>query len=255
MSFSEILEALGVSSSFLTYHLESLGELVSKTSENKYRLSSFGEAAIVTMIKVEEIPRNKHSRLDKVFHVSFKQLIVTVLLIAIVSGSYIFISNRIETHKQWGGMADLSQEFETHFLHVRDGLFGAAIGWTNTTIYEFYMSELRSAEWSLTRLIWLDSAHTYELVRVDQLVMTLESIGENFKIRENSSQSRFSLTNAIATIAFELNDAYWHPLNNVGINFQTGPPFWYLGSSPPDETLLRQVADLAVQANEAIILP
>jgi DNA-binding transcriptional ArsR family regulator len=56
MSFSEMLEVLGVSSSFLTYHLENLGELVAKIDDNKYRLSSFGEAAIATMAKVEDIP-------------------------------------------------------------------------------------------------------------------------------------------------------------------------------------------------------
>ena len=56
MSFSEMLEVLGVSSSFLTYHLENLGELIGKIDDNKYRLSSFGEAAIATMTKVEDIP-------------------------------------------------------------------------------------------------------------------------------------------------------------------------------------------------------
>jgi len=56
MSFSEMLEILGVSSSILTYHLENLGELVGKTDEGKYRLSSFGEAAMSTMMKVEDIP-------------------------------------------------------------------------------------------------------------------------------------------------------------------------------------------------------
>jgi DNA-binding HxlR family transcriptional regulator len=70
MSFSEILDALGVSSSFLTYHIENLGELVSKTSDGKYRLSSFGEAAMATMTKVEDIPSNAHhngTRLTRFF--------------------------------------------------------------------------------------------------------------------------------------------------------------------------------------------
>jgi len=56
MSFSEMLGVLGVSSSFLTYHLENLGELVGKIDDGKYKLSSFGEAAIATMTKVEDIP-------------------------------------------------------------------------------------------------------------------------------------------------------------------------------------------------------
>jgi DNA-binding transcriptional ArsR family regulator len=56
MSFSEMTDALGVSNSFLTYHLESLSELIGKTEDGKYRLSSFGEAADATMNKVEDIP-------------------------------------------------------------------------------------------------------------------------------------------------------------------------------------------------------
>lgn len=56
MSFSEMLGVLGVTSSFLTYHLENLGELVGKIDDGKYKLSSFGEAAMATMTKVEDIP-------------------------------------------------------------------------------------------------------------------------------------------------------------------------------------------------------
>ena len=55
-TFSEILDQLGISSSHLTYHLENLGELVSKIDEGKYRLSAFGEAAVLTMRGVEEVP-------------------------------------------------------------------------------------------------------------------------------------------------------------------------------------------------------
>ena len=55
-SFSELLEAIEVSSSHLTYHLESLGELVSKTDTGEYKLSTFGEAAVSTMRIVEDAP-------------------------------------------------------------------------------------------------------------------------------------------------------------------------------------------------------
>ena len=55
-TFSQILDELGISSSHLTYHLENLGELVSKIEDGKYRLSTFGEAAVITMRGVEEVP-------------------------------------------------------------------------------------------------------------------------------------------------------------------------------------------------------
>ncbi|KON33883.1 MAG: hypothetical protein AC479_02895 [miscellaneous Crenarchaeota group-6 archaeon AD8-1] len=59
-SFSQILEELGVSSSHLNYHLESLGELLSKTKDGKYQLSTFGEASVETMRIVEETPIQKN---------------------------------------------------------------------------------------------------------------------------------------------------------------------------------------------------
>jgi hypothetical protein len=55
-SFSDLLGDLGVSSSHLTYHLESLGELVAKLDGGNYKLSTFGEAAVNTMRIVEDAP-------------------------------------------------------------------------------------------------------------------------------------------------------------------------------------------------------
>lgn len=55
-NFSRILEELGISSSHLTYHLENLGELVTKMDDGKYKLSTFGNAAVCTMKGVEDAP-------------------------------------------------------------------------------------------------------------------------------------------------------------------------------------------------------
>jgi DNA-binding transcriptional ArsR family regulator len=55
-SFSQMIEELGVSSPNLTYHLESLGELLCKTDGGDYKLSTFGEAAVNTMRIVEDAP-------------------------------------------------------------------------------------------------------------------------------------------------------------------------------------------------------
>jgi hypothetical protein len=55
LTFSEMLDLLGVSSSNLTYHLESLGELVTQ-EKGVYKLSTFGSAAVSTMRSVEEAP-------------------------------------------------------------------------------------------------------------------------------------------------------------------------------------------------------
>jgi hypothetical protein len=87
-SFSEVLEARGISSSHLTYHLESLGELVSKMENGKYKLSTFGEAAVATMSKVEEPPkavggkpvRPSSLKLKSLFAVSIVAIVVLASL-------------------------------------------------------------------------------------------------------------------------------------------------------------------------------
>jgi hypothetical protein len=56
MSFSAINDKLNISSSHLTYHLDSLRELVSK-NDASYRLSVFGRAAVDMMNGIEDPPR------------------------------------------------------------------------------------------------------------------------------------------------------------------------------------------------------
>src|SRR4030043_557530 len=56
MTFSEMLEELGIPGSHLTYHLENLGEFVVKTEDGKYKLSSVGESSVSIMKGAEEIP-------------------------------------------------------------------------------------------------------------------------------------------------------------------------------------------------------
>ena len=56
MTFSQMLEALEISSSHLTYHLENLGELLTKSEDGQYKLSTFGAASVSTMTIVEEAP-------------------------------------------------------------------------------------------------------------------------------------------------------------------------------------------------------
>ena len=55
MNFSSINEQLNISSSHLTYHLDSLKELVSK-DDTSYRLSVFGRAAVDMMNGIENPP-------------------------------------------------------------------------------------------------------------------------------------------------------------------------------------------------------
>ena len=84
-NFSRILEELGISSSHLTYHLENLGELVTKMEDGSYRLSTFGRAAVLTMKGVEEAPEVQPQRgfsLSKEWRAVFAVLMIIVVVLA-----------------------------------------------------------------------------------------------------------------------------------------------------------------------------
>ncbi len=56
LSFTGLLNELEISSSHLTYHLDSLGELIAK-DETMYTLSVFGKAAVEMITNIEDPPR------------------------------------------------------------------------------------------------------------------------------------------------------------------------------------------------------
>lgn len=89
-SFSELLEAIEVSSSHLTYHLESLGELVSKTDAGEYKLSTFGEAAVNTMRIVEDAP-GVQSRNGKFISIRWKPILAGLIIGIVLLGSFSII--------------------------------------------------------------------------------------------------------------------------------------------------------------------
>lgn len=85
LAFSAMLELLGISSSNLTYHLDNLGELVSKDEKGVYRLSTFGQASVNTMKVVEDapsVPRKKRSRTNRKWIVITSVLLIGLILFA-----------------------------------------------------------------------------------------------------------------------------------------------------------------------------
>lgn len=101
VSFSELLDLLGVSSPHLTYHLESLGELISKSDDGIYRLSTFGLASVNTMKIVEEAPPvQPRKRLALSF--KWKAILAALVIGLILVGSMTYI--------QYGSLSQLSSE-------------------------------------------------------------------------------------------------------------------------------------------------
>jgi DNA-binding transcriptional ArsR family regulator len=103
-SFSEVLEALGISSSHLTYHLESLGELVSKMENGKYKLSTFGEAAVTTMSKVEETPKVMRAKPILSLSLKLKSLLALLMVVIVVLAS--------ASYMQYQSLNGMAAEYE-----------------------------------------------------------------------------------------------------------------------------------------------
>jgi DNA-binding transcriptional ArsR family regulator len=59
-TFSDLQKQFKIESSHLTYHIDGLGNLLYKTEDGKYALSSLGEAAVSMMRNVEEPPTTLH---------------------------------------------------------------------------------------------------------------------------------------------------------------------------------------------------
>ncbi len=84
LTFSEMLDLLGVSSSNLTYHLESLGELVA-VENGVYKLSTFGSAAVGTMKIVEEAPEVQPKKRSS--SLKWKTALAVSLIVLVVMAS------------------------------------------------------------------------------------------------------------------------------------------------------------------------
>ena len=83
MTFMEMVEELGVSSPNLTYHLESLGELILKMDNDRYKLSSFGIATVGAMKGIEEVKTEpKRSSATFTWKIVSTALLITVILLA-----------------------------------------------------------------------------------------------------------------------------------------------------------------------------
>jgi hypothetical protein len=199
---------------------------------------------------IEGKTRVKPSGLSRVFRISLRQLLVLILAIVVASASFVWASDRIETHKRWASMLETSQRFGIVFDEVYFRLPSIAQNVTTDPTHYWFIDELDDALWTIHQLIKLDSGHASELFKIGDLILTLRDSGAT-GVQLNGSQFE-NLSNITYTIAQGLLHAYWNPLNTTEVNSETGPPFWYFGPSPPDEALLQHIATLAIQAKEII---
>jgi DNA-binding transcriptional ArsR family regulator len=103
MTFSQMLEALEISSSHLTYHLENLGELLTKSEDGQYKLSTFGAASVSTMKIVEEAPAIQ-SKYRLSLPLRWKSILAILIIGVVLLASM--------SYMQYGALNQLSSDHE-----------------------------------------------------------------------------------------------------------------------------------------------
>jgi DNA-binding transcriptional ArsR family regulator len=141
--FSDLQKAFEIESSHLTYHLEELGDLLLKTEDGKYALSSLGEAAVSMMNRVEEPPK---APLRLPFPRRKGKTLAVVMMAGLILLSALFLfeyerSTQLST--QYSNLNELLQKFFPEVLNLRDAnlMQRYTINGTVETAYAFVKNE------------------------------------------------------------------------------------------------------------------
>jgi hypothetical protein len=188
MSFMEMVEQLGVSTPHLTYHLESLSELVSRTDDGHYKLSTFGLAAVSAMKGVEDVHENEPKK-NRLVTPRWKTLSVVLLIsILILSGISAF---ELVSINQISNSQHLLQTENQRLLSYGMGADKVANFLQNVT-------KIDTANYTLSLLSntmqWrTDFGGVAEEVIQYSLTSSVSNLNTNFRYRNNHF-SRYELT-------------------------------------------------------------
>jgi DNA-binding transcriptional ArsR family regulator len=125
MTFTETLNRLKIESSHLTYHLESLGVLISKTENGRYRLSTFGGAAVSMMGWVEEAPKTEPK--PATLTTTWKAIVILLVVgFAVFAGAY---------YSQYHLLTQVYMDYTTmsaDYAHMRDDYVNLWVNYNQT---------------------------------------------------------------------------------------------------------------------------
>ncbi len=94
-TFTALLDELGIDNGLLNYHLNNLNELITKSPDEKYRLSEFGTATLSLTRRVEEPVKKQNEALFGGISNEIKAVMVLLIILTGVLGfMYIDLGNR-----------------------------------------------------------------------------------------------------------------------------------------------------------------
>lgn len=193
--------------------------------------------------KDDDTHQRQTSRLDKLISVNPKVILLLLVLLIAIPVTVFLSLERIETHRRWGWQEIASQRFMFHLRHAANVLDSSGFE-KNETARAWFSAEISYAGSALSDLGALDTRHRSQLFSVREIVWSLDS---GFCFVGLNETQRSILIGLIRGLADKVVVAYWNYLNYTQSDIGSGPPFWYFGPAPPDETVLREAIDLANQ--------
>ncbi|MCW4036628.1 MAG: winged helix-turn-helix domain-containing protein [Candidatus Bathyarchaeota archaeon] len=134
-TYTEMMNALGIETGLLNYHLESLSALLAKNDEGKYKLSEFGEAALSLTRRVEEPASGRGAPGESAARRMTLVLIMGLLIVGVALTSYSLADTDVQ----------LVKGYETidhgNSWYPPNGLYGLEL-WTDRpgTLMNFWWS-------------------------------------------------------------------------------------------------------------------
>ena len=147
-------------------------------------------------------------------------------------------------HARWERQLELAQSFDFY------GMEGAEIVLMNpnftsdSTFRNTAVPALQSAQFTLNNLAVLDFERANQLYQIETMLLSLAPHWSAYTIGLNQSQ-RGTLAGLLGKIGNDILFAYGNYVNYTSSG-PDGPPFWYNGPAPPDQNLVQQAVDLAV---------
>ena len=233
MTFMEMVEELGVSTPHLTYHLESLGELVSKIDNARYKLSSFGLATVNAMKGVEEVREIEPKRrlLTFKWKAVIGVLMAAVLLLAGMSALQYTSMNELSTSQQllsaenqqlmsWGIGADKVANFLQNVTQINTTnytitLLGNTMQWradfggAAEEVIQYSLTSIKSNlnidfrfrnnHFSRYQLDMIESAPTFAQIQPNDVLQNAKGVLARYKAYSGDAYLT-NMTNLLATI-------------------------------------------------------
>ena len=140
-TYTEMMNALGIETGLLNYHLESLSALLAKNDEGKYKLSEFGEAALSLTRRVEEPMSGRGAPGASAGRRMTLVLITGLLIVGVALTSYSMADTDVQLVKGYE-MIDYGNSY-----YPPDGLWSLEL-WTDRpgTLMNFWWSMNRTVD-------------------------------------------------------------------------------------------------------------